>query len=169
MLRQILSPLTLLLALAIVLGACKDDSTTDKAAIEAQKKVDEALVQRFVAAQRLTATRTASGLYYVQERPGTGAQATAGKRVTVHYRGYLINDSVETYKFDSSYDRAQPISFLLGNGQVIAGWDEGIALMKKGEKAQLIIPSYLAYGTTGSGAIPSNAVLSFHVELLDIQ
>lgn len=168
MLRQLLSPLALLLALTLVLGACKKESTTDAAAVEAQKKVDENLIQAYVAAQHLTATRTASGLYYVTETPGTGAQPTAGRTVTVNYRGYLMNGTANGTKFDSSYDRARPYSFVLGTGPVIKGWHEGVALMKKGETARFIIPSYLAYGPSGSTTIPPNAVLIFYIELLEI-
>ena len=112
------------------------------------------------------AKKTASGLYYVIEKEGTGAKAEAGKTVSVHYTGTLANGS----KFDSSYDRNQPITFMLGRGQVIPGWDEGIALLKVGSKAKLIIPSELGYGAQGAGGvIPPNASLIFDTELMEVK
>jgi len=97
---------------------------------------------------------------------GTGAQAEAGKTVDVHYTGQLQDGTV----FDSSVSRGVPIAFKLGVGQVIKGWDEGIALMKVGGKAQLIIPPELGYGDKGAGGvIPPNATLVFDVELVDVK
>ena len=93
-------------------------------------------------------------------------QAEAGKTVKVHYTGYLTDGK----KFDSSVERGEPIAFPLGMGNVIKGWDEGIALMKTGEKARLIIPYQLAYGEQGyPGAIPPKATLIFDVELVEVQ
>ena len=110
-------------------------------------------------------TTTASGLVVDELTVGNGIEAGAGKYVFVHYTGWLTDGS----KFDSSRDRRQPFSFLLGRGQVIAGWDEGVAGMKVGGKRQLIIPADLGYGETGGGSIPPNATLIFEVELLDVQ
>ena len=110
--------------------------------------------------------KTASGLEYVETLAGTGAQAQAGKTVRVHYTGKLTNGKV----FDSSIPRGQPIEFRLGAGQVIKGWDEGIALMKVGGKATLTIPPELGYGARGAGGvIPPNATLIFEVELVSIK
>ena len=96
---------------------------------------------------------------------GTGAEATAGKKVSVHYTGWLTNGT----KFDSSKDRGQPFSFQLGKGQVIAGWDQGVAGMKIGGKRKLTIPPELGYGARGAGGvIPPNATLVFEVELLGV-
>lgn len=112
---------------------------------------------------------TASGLKYLIVAKATdanAAQAGSGKTVDVHYTGFLTNGR----PFDSSVERGQPISFQLGNGMVIKGWEEGIALMKKGEKIRLIIPSDLAYGPNGAGGvIPPNATLIFDVELMDVK
>jgi FKBP-type peptidyl-prolyl cis-trans isomerase len=110
--------------------------------------------------------KTASGLEYIELEAGTGVQAEAGKTVDVHYTGKLQDGKV----FDSSHARGVPISFRLGVGQVIKGWDEGIALMKVGGKAQLIIPPDLGYGASGAGGvIPPNATLVFDVELVEVK
>jgi FKBP-type peptidyl-prolyl cis-trans isomerase len=108
---------------------------------------------------------TPSGLQYTIDQPGTGAEARPGQNVTVHYTGWLTDGT----KFDSSRDRGEPFEFALGQGRVIAGWDEGVAGMKVGEKRTLVIPSALGYGEQGSGPIPPNATLVFKVELLNAQ
>jgi peptidylprolyl isomerase len=106
---------------------------------------------------------TPSGLQYVDEKVGDGKTPEKGKRVTVHYTGTLTDGK----KFDSSRDRGQPFKFVIGVGQVIAGWDEGVMSMKVGGKRKLIIPPDLAYGSSGQPpAIPGNATLVFDVELL---
>lgn len=112
------------------------------------------------------ATTTESGLAYFMIKEGEGVQASAGKTVSVHYTGKLADGT----KFDSSHDRNAPIEFPLGQGRVIPGWDEGIALLKVGGKATFIIPPHLAYGERGAGGvIPPNATLIFEVELMGIK
>ena len=109
---------------------------------------------------------TVSGLRYKIIQEGNGKKATKGSVVSVHYKGQLDNGQV----FDSSYSRKQPIDFTLGIGQVIPGWDEGIQLLKVGDKARFVIPSNLAYGSQGAGGvIPPNAILVFDVELMDVK
>lgn len=109
---------------------------------------------------------TSSGLKYTDVQVGTGAVAQAGKTVSVHYTGTLTDGK----KFDSSLDRGQPITFPLGTGKVIKGWDEGIAGMKVGGKRRLVIPPDLGYGARGSApVIPPNATLIFDVELMDVK
>lgn len=144
----------------------------DEKVAGAKKKAEEEAKMVTISAEELvkkqypTAQKTASGLYYVVEKEGTGTQASAGRTVSVHYTGTLANGK----KFDSSYDRNQPITFTLGQRQVIAGWDEGIALMKVGSKLKLIIPASLGYGANGAGGvIPPNATLIFDTELVDVQ
>lgn len=111
-------------------------------------------------------TRTPSGLRYQDLAKGEGKEATAGKVVLVHYTGWLPNGE----KFDSSRDRNEPFSFTLGAGQVIAGWDEGVAGMKVGGRRKLVIPSDLGYGTAGAPPdIPPGATLVFDVELVDVR
>src|SRR6202790_2397070 len=113
---------------------------------------------------------TSSGLQYWDLKEGTGATATTGKTVSVHYTGWLAKDGK---KFDSSVDRGQPFMFQLGAGQVIKGWDEGVSGMKVGGKRQLRIPPDLGYGARGTGGanpvIPPNATLIFDVELLGVK
>ncbi len=110
--------------------------------------------------------KTESGLRYQILQKGSGAQAVNGATVSVHYKGQLADGTV----FDSSYKRKEPIEFALGTGQVIAGWDEGVALLSVGDKARFVIPSHLGYGAQGAGGvIPPNANLIFDVELVDIK
>ena len=108
-----------------------------------------------------------SGLQYIDTVVGEGELAVVGKNVTVHYTGWLFNDGEQGAKFDSSKDRNDPFVFRLGAGQVIQGWDEGVAGMKVGGSRTLIIPASLGYGARGAGGvIPPNATLKFDVELL---
>jgi FKBP-type peptidyl-prolyl cis-trans isomerase FkpA len=111
---------------------------------------------------------TPSGLQYEDTVVGNGEEARSGHHVHVHYTGWLYNDGQQGAKFDSSRDRGQPFAFSLGAGQVIKGWDEGVAGMKIGGQRTLIIPAALGYGARGAGGvIPPNATLKFDVELLD--
>ncbi|NNL22527.1 MAG: FKBP-type peptidyl-prolyl cis-trans isomerase [Ignavibacteriaceae bacterium] len=108
---------------------------------------------------------SSNGLKYAVVKEGEGAFADSGNVVTVHYSGYLGDETI----FDSSVERDEPFSFMLGMGQVIPGWDEGIKLMKKGSKVRFIIPPNLAYGEMQLEKIPANSTLIFDIELLDIQ
>ena len=113
---------------------------------------------------------TPSGLQYDDIKVGDGAEAKAGQNVTVHYTGWLRNDDgSKGAKFDSSKDRNQPFAFALGGGQVIKGWDEGVAGMQVGGVRRLVIPPHLGYGDRGAGGvIPPKATLLFEVELLEV-
>jgi FKBP-type peptidyl-prolyl cis-trans isomerase len=107
-----------------------------------------------------------SGLVIEELRPGTGAEARSGNTVTVHYVGTLTNGT----KFDSSRDRGKGFTFSLGKGQVIKGWDQGVAGMKVGQLRKLTIPPHLAYGAGGfPPVIPPNSTLVFEVELLEVK
>jgi len=157
---------------AVSVWAKKDELLKAKAAeFTAQKaeadKAKTMSAEDFVKKNYPNAIKTASGLYYVVEKEGTGAKAENGKTVSVHYTGRLTDGT----KFDSSVDRNQPFSFPLGQHQVIAGWDEGIALMHVGSKYKLIIPASLGYGERGAGGglIPANATLVFDTELIEVK
>jgi len=127
-----------------------------------QKKAAEEALEKVAAGFE----RTESGLRYQMIVNGSGKQAEKGKTVSVHYKGALENGT----EFDNSYKRKKPIEFPLGMGHVIEGWDEGIALLKVGDKARFVIPSYLGYGERGAGGvIPPNAILVFDVELMDVK
>jgi FKBP-type peptidyl-prolyl cis-trans isomerase len=144
--------------MALSLVACSSadrGSSPTKAGFSASLGVDTAAM-----------TRTPSGLRYQEMNPGQGKAATSGHVVSVHYTGWLPNGE----KFDSSRDRNEPFGFTLGAGEVIAGWDEGVAGMKVGGRRKLLIPPDLAYGTAGAPPdIPPGATLVFDVELLDVR
>lgn len=123
-------------------------------------------LSNYLAKKKVVCEPTESGLYYVMTQEGNGEKPKVGQLVAVHYTGTLLDGT----KFDSSFDRDQPIQFPLGLGQVIPGWDEGIALMSKGEKGVLYIPYYLAYGETARGEqIKPFSNLVFEVELVDFE
>ncbi len=131
-----------------------------------QLNKDIEIIEDFLKENNITAQSTESGLHYVIEKEGTGNFPQTGQNVKVHYTGMLMDGT----KFDSSFDRNEPLSFPIGQRSVIQGWDEGIALLKKGGKGTLYIPSPLAYGSRGAGgAIGPNSVLKFEVELVDIE
>ena len=144
-------PITILfMALVFIVGGCgSNDDTT--------RPLD------VIVGESVT---TATGLIYVVQVIGNGAAPTAGKQVTVHYTGTLTDGT----KFDSSIDRGEPLSFIIGVGQVIKGWDEGIMLMRVGGQRTLTIPPQLAYGDQEIlGVIPAGSTLIFDVELLAVQ
>ena len=166
----------------VVFSACNNSETTDNQNEEATEQNDDVenvdvadndnqnsgadQLTEFIEANNILVQPTASGLYYVETLAGTGEQAKSGDVVSVHYTGTLLDGT----KFDSSLDRNEAFEFNLGAGKVIKGWDEGIALMKVGGKATLIIPSDLAYGNQAvGGVIPANSPLVFNVELLEIK
>ncbi len=145
-------------------------------AVEAFRQFNGAKAQREAAAKKAQEEllgkltegfkETPSGLRYKIVEKGNGPKPEKGQTVSVHYKGMFTDGSV----FDSSYNRGEPISFPIGNGHVIAGWDEGIMLLHQGDKARFVIPSNLAYGETGAGGvIPPNATLIFDVELLAVK
>jgi len=129
------------------------------------KDAEKAVRDQYLADNGITVQPTASGLYYVETEKGTGKKAMPGNTVSVHYTGRLLDGTV----FDSSVEKGTPYSFRLGVGQVIKGWDEGIAMLNEGGKAVLIIPSDLAYRDQDGGTIPPYSTLVFDVELLSVE
>lgn len=149
--------------------AMTDQQTTMMSFMEKQNKKDDAVIQKYAKDKGLQPQKTNSGLYYVVTQQGSGATPTPGQMVSVHYKGTTLDGK----EFDSSYNNPQsggkPIEFPIGQGAVIRGWDEGIALLNKGTKATLLIPSTMAYGPQETPKIPANSVLRFDVELTDIK
>lgn len=136
---------------------------------ESLKQLEEeepATLQRYLETKQIKEKPTNSGLIYMSTLAGNGPKVKKGQKVTVHYTGYLLNGK----KFDSSFDHDQPFVFTLGQGEVIAGWDEGIALMRVGGSATLIVPSQLAYGSNGRPpVIPPFSPLVFDVQLINAE
>ncbi|MBU4269466.1 FKBP-type peptidyl-prolyl cis-trans isomerase [Candidatus Dependentiae bacterium] len=153
------------LILTISSGLILFQACTNNNKIEANKNINNNLAKNEV-----NMITTESGLKYEILTPGKTEQTPKrGQHVTVHYTGWLDNNGEVGKKFDSSVDRNEPFTFVLGVGMVIRGWDEGVASMKLGEKRRLTIPSNLGYGPRGAGnVIPGNATLIFEVELLKI-
>ena len=143
--------LYLLLVLFCLLGCNNKD----------QSKIDQQTIAQYIAANHLNATAEPNGLYYVYTLTGTGSNPTAASQVTVYYKGYLTDGTV----FDQTLNN--PFTTYLS--QVIAGWQQGIPLMKKGGKATLLIPSALGYGAQANGSIPANSVLIFDITLVNFQ
>jgi len=147
--------------------AIKDEEVAKKKAAAEGMSKEPVLMQQYIKDNKITAKPTASGLYYIEKVAGKGPKAKAGNKVKVHYTGKLLNGKV----FDSSLTRkpVAPYEFVLGQGQVIPGWDEGIQLMSAGGKATILMPSKLGYGERGAGAdIPAYSPLVFDVELVSI-
>ncbi|HTV38557.1 MAG TPA: FKBP-type peptidyl-prolyl cis-trans isomerase [Xanthobacteraceae bacterium] len=129
-----------------------------------------ALTATLAPANAQPAMTTASGLKIIDTKVGTGATPKTGQTVVVNYTGWLYENGKKGKKFDSSLDRNEPFEFPIGRGQVIPGWDQGVATMHVGGKRTLIIPPALAYGSRGAGGvIPPNATLIFDVELLAVK
>ncbi|SMO59290.1 FKBP-type peptidyl-prolyl cis-trans isomerase [Solitalea koreensis] len=139
--------------------------TEFKAKRDKQNAIDKAPIDAYVAAKKLNVTTTASGLRYVITTPGAGDQIKDGDTVIAHYSGTLLNGT----KFDSSYDRKEPATFLINEHAVIPGFYESLKLLKKGDKGVFIIPSALAYAEQGAGTIPPNSPLVFELEVIDVK
>ncbi|MBI2774459.1 FKBP-type peptidyl-prolyl cis-trans isomerase [Candidatus Dependentiae bacterium] len=132
-------------------------------------KIEQKTSNQHEGNMQMSRTKTPSGLEYEIIKEGTGASPVTGKKVTVHYTGWLDDNGKPGTKFDSSVDRGEPFVFVIGVGYVIAGWDEGVESMKVGEKRRLFIPSKLGYGARGAGrSIPPHADLIFDVELISV-
>ena len=151
---------TLALSLALTLtAACGSENST------VEPKIETTTFASSLGVDLSAMTKSSSGLYTRDLTVGTGAVAVAGKRVGVHYVGSLANGT----QFDANGPTDAPFSFTLGAGQVIAGWDEGVAGMKVGGRRQLVIPPSLGYGSQANGPIPGNSILVFTVDLVSVQ
>lgn len=135
-----------------------------------QRQADDKTLQDYFTQHNIQPAKTASGLYYVMSKEGAGETPKPGQTVTVNYTGKLLDGTPFDSNTDPQFQHVEPFPFMLGQGQVIPGWDEGVALMKKGGKATFYIPSTLAYGPEGrEPRIPANAILVFNVEVTDIK
>ena len=145
-----------------------ENARKGQALAAAQTAKDVAVIQAYLKKNKLVAKKTVGGTYYVITKPGKGLPPKKGQNVRVLYRGTIMTTGKE---FDSSAKHGnEPIEFPLGQGQVIAGWDQGLAVLNKGSKAILLIPSPLAYGPRAMGTdIPANSILRFEVELVDVK
>ena len=152
--------LVVVLLLSILIFSCEKE---DERKEEEITKLEQ-YIESLETAGDTTLLPTASGMYYIETLAGTGEKAIAGKYVKLYYTGRLIDGTV----FDTNVGTNKPISFVLGAGAVISGWDEGISYMKKGGKATFIIPSDIGYGSKGNGTIPPYSTLVFDVELIDV-
>jgi FKBP-type peptidyl-prolyl cis-trans isomerase FkpA len=139
------------------------------ASAQDQAKKDDDILKAYFAKNKIKATKTASGLYYVIHKAGEDETAKAGKQVGMNYLGRFLDGKKFDGNIDENYVPVQGrnvLTFTLGVGQVIKGWDEGIQLLSKGSRATLYIPSHLAYGPNGRPSIPPNAILMFDVEMI---
>jgi peptidylprolyl isomerase len=148
-----------MMAVAMLLAGC--NGVGQPAAVEAKAEPAEAAAA--------AAVNYASGLKVADIKVGSGAFPRPGQTCVVHYTGWLYQNGRKGAKFDSSVDRGKPFEFPVGRGQVIKGWDEGVATMKVGGKRTLIVPPDLGYGATGTGGIPPYSTLIFEVELLAVK
>ncbi len=145
----------LFLSIILIFISCKKEDNTSQ-----QAETDEKIIQQYITDHNLNAVATGSGLYYVIENPGTGAQPNANSDVKVVYAGYFTDGN----QFDSS----SPLGATFNLQNVIKGWTEGIPYFREGGNGKLLIPSALGYGSSGSGNIPPNTVLIFDVALIDV-
>ncbi|NTW26530.1 MAG: peptidylprolyl isomerase [Lentimicrobium sp.] len=150
---RLLGPVLLLFSSFLMNSCKKDDDYAER---------DDKSIREYLESKNLTAQKTESGLYYIITVPGNSEKPDLNSLVTVHYKGYFLDDSV----FESSYSGSPP-TFPLAN--VIAGWREGIQLYGKGGKGTLLIPSNLAYGSTARTGIPANSVLIFDINVINIE
>jgi len=136
-------------------------TTCKKKKVKTQAELDEKIITNYISDNKLNATATGSGLYYVVHDPGTGAQPNSGSNVTVNYKGSLKDGTV--------FDQSTAAGINISLNAVIKGWQEGVPLFKKGGRGVLLIPSALGYGANATGKIPANSVLIFDIELLNVQ
>lgn len=154
---------------AIFFGITLLFAFTSKAQDATQAAKDEATLKAYFAKNKIKATRTPSGLYYVIHKKGSGANAQKGQMVSMKYMGKFLDGKMFDGNMDDKYNLTRnALNFKIGVGQVIAGWDEGILLLNPGTQATLYIPSGIGYGPGGRGPIPPNSIMMFDVELISV-
>lgn len=156
----------------MLLSIASAEETKKKEAEAAEKQMtdDDNKLQAYFAENKLTPQKTESGLYYIIDKPGSGPVIEVGQKATVDYTGMLLNGEKFDSNVDPEFQHVQPFAFVVGVGQVIRGWDEGLLLLNKGAKARFFIPSPLAYGANApSPKIPANAILVFEVAVKNIE
>lgn len=158
-LAQIKTLFFILLTSTLLVACDKEDDMHKTKVQESNEKL-----AAYIAENNITVSPTKSGLYFIEIKRGNGIKPTRRVKVKVHYEGWLLDGT----KFDSSVDRGTPFTFTLGAGQVIPGWDEGVALMEEGGEAKLILPQDLGYGNRATGNIPAYSPLVFQVKLIEI-
>ncbi|SIT90795.1 FKBP-type peptidyl-prolyl cis-trans isomerase [Pontibacter indicus] len=161
-----------LFVVVVSFSSCKEENKNPyyitPEQIEAQKKIDEETIRKYFRANNVDTTKVVrlnSGLYILTKKAGEGDVIKPGQYAEVNYIGRNVSNDV----FDSSFRSGKTFSVLVGAGQVIKGWDEGLQQLRKGEEANLYIPSYLGYGMYGSGNIPPNSVLIFEIDVLNVR
>lgn len=161
-----------LFVVVVSFSSCKEENKNPyyitPEQIEAQKKIDEETIRKYFRANNVDTTKVVrlnSGLYILTKKAGEGDVIKPGQYAEVNYIGRNVSNDV----FDSSFRSGKTFSVLVGSGQVIKGWDEGLQQLRKGEEANLYIPSYLGYGMYGSGNIPPNSVLIFEIDVLNVR
>ncbi len=159
MIKSIVSSLFLFCALLATTGYA-----------QTQKETDEKILTDYFAKNKIKATRTASGVYYVISKKGTGPNAKPGQQVSMKYLGTFLDGKRFDGNMDENYEaKGSPYSFVLGAHQVIEGWDDGLANFNNGARGVLYLPSASAYGPSGMGPIPPNSVLVFKVEMVGLK
>jgi FKBP-type peptidyl-prolyl cis-trans isomerase FkpA len=160
MIKTIVAAALLISSLFAVTGFAQGNSS--------QRIVDDKVLTEFFSDNKIKATGTQSGLYYVITKKGTGDNAKAGQKVSMKYMGTFLDGKKFDANVDAAFNCVKPFTFTLGVGQVIRGWDEGVQLLSPGTRATLYIPSGLGYGARATGPIPPNSILVFDVELVSV-
>ena len=157
--------------ISVVSAKTKEEAEKEaKSKASEQGVADDKSIQDYLAKNNIKAEKTASGLYYVITKEGTGDKIAPGKSVTAWYTGKLLSGKTFDSNLDSAFHHKEPFTFKAGAGQVIPGWDEGVQLLKKGSKAMLFVPSPIAYGDRPAGPeVPANSILMFEMEVTDVK
>lgn len=157
-----------LLGLGVNLTACQKSNTPQPFDPVKQAAIDDETIRNFLAKNNISATKTASGLYYIIDSINTsGAMAVAGKRVFVRYEGRFLDDAQTI--FDHNLDNASDLTFIVGTGVVVKGFDEAVTLLRAGEQGRFFLPSGLAYGNKGASSIPPNTCIQFKLWLNNVE